>query len=228
MYCIGCGTKIESSFYFGFCRRCFHRLEFIRDNRCLKCGRKTARKLDMCVQCRGKRIYYDRCFSVFVLNDFLKNAVWNFKYGGKASYGYYFAAFLTHRLKDELSKENFSEMYLTYVPLTIKKRFFRGFNQSFVLSEQVSKRINFAGFGKYLKKLKDNKSQTELNINERKKNVEGVFGINGFKSRIKDKSFVVVDDIFTTGSTLNECARVLKRNGAKRVFGLTVASGFVS
>jgi ComF family protein len=110
------------------------------------------------------------------------------------------------------------------IPLHIKRLKWRGFNQAEELAKELSKFLDIPLILNCLIKNKETLPQTELKSEKREKNIEGVFLIKN-DQEIKGKKILLVDDIYTTGSTMEEAARVLKKAGAEKVIGLTIARG---
>lgn len=107
------------------------------------------------------------------------------------------------------------------VPLARSRQLERGFNQAQLIAYSLA--ADNRRFVNALVRLARKTPQVELARPERRANVRGVFGPTGDVAKVKDKTVFVVDDVATTGATLNECAKVLKKAGAKKVFGLVVA-----
>jgi ComF family protein len=113
---------------------------------------------------------------------------------------------------------------LVPVPLTKKKLKQRGFNQSEEIAKEISKSLKLPLTSGCLFKEKETLSQMSLSAETRRENVKGVFSLkNG--ELIKDKKILLVDDVYTTGSTMEECAKILKEAGGKEVWGVAVARG---
>jgi ComF family protein len=108
------------------------------------------------------------------------------------------------------------------VPLHIRRLRERGYNQALLLVRELSKRMGIPYEERTLAKINDTPVQIALKKRERRKNLKGAFQIKG-KETIKGKSIVLVDDVYTTGATVNECSRTLLAAGAKQVTVLTVA-----
>lgn len=118
---------------------------------------------------------------------------------------------------------NFSEYELLIpVPLHPKKLKKRGFNQAAILAKEVSKRHQILLDLFSLCRNRDSESQTNLTYRERKDNVKDAFSVK-LSSKIKGKNILLIDDVYTTGATVNECSKVLLRAGAKKVDVLTLA-----
>ncbi len=113
------------------------------------------------------------------------------------------------------------ETAVTYVPLGVKKEVKRGFNQA----EEVAKKVAiFTGkeYCKLLSKEKENKSQKNLDKKQRQENVKDVFSINQKIDKVPSR-VIIIDDVYTSGATLKECTKVLKKEGAKEVWGFVLA-----
>jgi len=158
-----------------------------------------------------------------VFEGILREAVHVFKYEGARELAWPLSRLLVQRFKQ--SGLDFGQAILAPVPLSNRKELERGFNQAGLLAEAVGKELNLEVLTGVLVKTKDTVSQTELKAEERKKNVKGSFDFIGEERLIKGKTILLVDDVMTTGSTLNECARVLKEAGAKAVWGMVLAKG---
>jgi ComF family protein len=108
------------------------------------------------------------------------------------------------------------------VPLHPKRLRWRGFNQSVLLARQVSRVQHIPMDPFVLYRGKETPPQTQLTEEERRKNVRGAFSLNPQKP-VEGKRVLLVDDVYTSGATVNECSRSLKRGGAKEVYVLTLA-----
>lgn len=112
------------------------------------------------------------------------------------------------------------------VPLHFRKYFSRGYNQAAVLAETLSSRTKTTCRTGLLRRRHGTTTQTFLSPSARRKNVRNVFHIRDPKHELVGKTILLIDDVVTTGATLNECARLLKEAGAKAVYCLTAASGY--
>jgi ComF family protein len=106
------------------------------------------------------------------------------------------------------------------IPLSDKKKKKRGFNQSEEIAKVISEATKIENDFNCIIKIKDNKSQTELTKKERFENVKNTFKI---VKNVKNKNILLLDDVYTTGATMEECAKSLKESGASKVWGVTVA-----
>jgi ComF family protein len=115
------------------------------------------------------------------------------------------------------------ELLVTGVPLHWRREWERGFNQADELARLVALYLNQEWRDDLLRKTRTTKPQMKLKAKERQENLVNAFELNGDKEEVKGRSILIVDDVWTTGATMRECAKVLKKAGAKNVWGLAVA-----
>ncbi len=108
------------------------------------------------------------------------------------------------------------------VPLHHLKKADRGFNQSDFIVKGLSNKLSIPTSNKIIKRTRFTESQTKLDLNDRERNVSGAFKVRQ-KKKIANKNILIVDDVITTGATVNECARVLSENGASNIYVCSVA-----
>lgn len=166
----------------------------------------------------GGKTYLDGCVSCFAYEGNLKDAIHKLKYDGDIHLVNFFVSSLRERVCDLPGCD-----LITAVPATHKKLRKRGFNQSIVMGRKLA-RWDFKPFAaEVLVRLGDDISQVGLERSERIKNVKDAFRIADNGASVEGKRIMIVDDVMTTGATLNECAKVLKKSGANEVYGLTIA-----
>ena len=110
--------------------------------------------------------------------------------------------------------------YVCYVPITNKRRKERGYNQTEEIAFEFSKLTNIKVYKNLFLKIKDTTDQTKLNRDERNKNLKDAFVIVD-NAKLKDKVVLIIDDVFTTGATMDVLANLLRKKGVKSVYGLT-------
>jgi len=150
----------------------------------------------------------------------LRQAIQKFKYGRKVSLGKPLGRVLAQGCRHLL--EQWKVDVIVPVPLHPKRLRWRGFNQSVLLARQVSAVFHVPVDPFLLKRNIETPPQTQLSEEERRRNVRGAFVVNAEKS-VEDRSVLLLDDVYTSGATVNECSRCLKRAGAKEVYVLTLA-----
>ena len=168
-----------------------------------------------------KGIYYDEHMHIFKYTGIIKEKIVQYKFKDKAYLSKLFAEFIYANKK--VMKYIFSYDYLIPIPLNKIRKRLRGYNQTYLILEELKKRENHIKIEiDILYKDKNIKPQSTLNEIQRKMNIKNAYSVKNIE-KIKDKKILLFDDVFTTGSTTNECSRLLKENGAKKVGVLTIA-----
>lgn len=219
-YCVNC-KKLGSY----LCTTCFTYISFDVKETCLICQRPAVFGLTHPKCKTGYSI--DGVFSSVAYKGIVKKLVYQFKY---KPYLTDLRTVLSDLFYEALiQKEEFNRVLqskeswiLVPIPISRTRERKRGYNQSEILAEELGKKFNMNVWN-LLKRTKETKSQFGLSKDERKKNLAEAFALSPNISISKYPNIFLIDDILTTGSTLVETANVLKRNGAKRVFGLTLA-----
>lgn len=166
--------------------------------------------------------YCDGVISVFHYVGAVKESLIRFKFLNKPSYYKTYAALMSNRIV-ELMDTRRLDMILS-VPLHKHKEFSRGYNQAYLISQALSRRLKIREGSSYLKRYRYTETQSLLDKTKRSQNVKGAFTVTRPK-KVMGKSIILIDDILTTGSTLEECSRMLKQAGAKEVTAVVVATG---
>lgn len=206
-----------------FCRPCFDGFSEITSPLCPTCGRPFASDVDedhLCEDCLKKRPYYDAMRAPYLYEGGIMEAIHQFKYAGKTYLAKSLGLLLTSFARKWLDKTDGSLMMP--VPLHPRRLRERNFNQSLLLARYVASLLGVELDFLSLRRIRYTQPQTRLKSNERRKNIRKAFQIVD-REVVKGRTILLVDDVATTGNTLNECARTLKRSGAKKVFCLTLA-----
>ncbi len=187
---------------------------------CRRCGRDTSAYSVIngrCAQCQNEEIVFDSIARAGTYDNAFRKIILEFKNGQTQLKNQ--LRFLTNAAMQ--GSEFFNEIdYLVPVPLHWKKRFIRGYNQAHIIAsvlDGITSKINTD-----LVRIKNTRAQFSLTPTKRKKNVEGAFALRK-NHDFSGKRICLVDDIKTTGATLNECSRILKDAGAQRVYALVLA-----
>jgi ComF family protein len=214
-----CNACLKENFNGKFvCDDCLEKLKVIGAKSCAHCGRELLNSQNYCTTCKDKLLSTTMGKSVFTYQDTAGALIRRFKYNGAK----YMADYFAKEMSNLYFKYYFNTDYLTFVPMTKRAFYKRGYNQSELLAIALSKIVNVQVLG-VLEKQKNTKRQAKLNRKERIKNLEHAFKVVD-KKLVKGKSFTLVDDVTTTGSTIEVIAKLLLKHGAKEVKYLTVAS----
>jgi ComF family protein len=155
---------------------------------------------------------------VFETDKTLQNIIHALKYKQKFKLGY----FLGKILAQGIQAKGWQIDFIVPVPIHHLKKVERGFNQSEYIAKGLSSVLNIPYATKLIKRVKHTESQTKLNMNQRALNVANAFKAKN-SGKIAGKNFLLVDDVCTTGATLQECGIVLYRAGAKKIYASSVA-----
>ena len=200
---------------------------------CIVCGKNG---FDLCLDCLSKSRVAERetsewIFPIFDYRDpIIKKSIWFLKYRGKKRLAKVFAELLYGKISEELADlstlQNFNKPILIPIPLALKRKRERGFNQAEIICKNLIKldvEKNFKLEKNVLIKPKDTEHQAKIeDRSKRLKNIIGSFAIKN-SEKIKGKNIILIDDVCTTGATLSEARKILKQVGAKKIIAFTIA-----
>jgi len=224
--CLGCGAGLKRYSEIAFCQACRQNVNLIQEPFCTTCGKpfdKSAGESHLCSLCLKSRWHFTHARAVVCYRGPVVEAVKNFKYNGKM-YGLETFAALTRQYYKYHPRPKHD--LILPVPLHPRRLRKRGFNQSLVLCRKLFPKSKEKIDPGVLVRPLWTRPQTGLNGAERRKNVKNAFRVND-PDRVENKRILLVDDVFTTGSTVNECALILLKNKAAgvEVFTFTRAAG---
>ena len=220
--CLICGSEITSDSI--FCLKCFSKVTFIDYPFCKICGKileSSYGNVDndfLCNTCQTYPRYFDKARALFQYDDVSKNVVMKIKNHSDSFVARLCAVMMFSRYKDILRQAD----CLVPVPSHWSRFLKRGFNPADVIAVEFSKIANLP-ICKILKRIKKTEYQKGKNIFERLNNVKNAFSCSK-NNKLSGKTVILIDDVMTTGATLNECASMLKSHGCLKVFCLTIAS----
>ena len=217
------GPLINEDNSLSLCQTCIADFRHISSPLCPICGVPFPSEIKEdhpCEDCLRKRPFYDSAVAPYRYEGPILEAVHRFKYGAKSflagSLGPLLSRFTEERIKEP------RHLLTMPVPLHPKRVRERGFNQSLLLARHVARGLKSDLDFLSLKRVRYTLPQTKLAKKERQRNVRGAFELNN-RDAVKGKTILLVDDVVTTGNTMNECARVLKKGGSGKVFCVSLA-----
>ena len=187
---------------------------------CERCGHPLATPVAACPACPGRTFYFDGAFSAFEFNRPMQDLIHQLKYRNRPGIGRFLGSMLAKRVEREPDMPHITGV--VPVPLHPLRKRERGYNQSAHVARGISDETGIPVLENALARKRNTPTQTSLSPDGRMANVEGVFEAGG-AGTVRGAAVWLVDDIFTTGATVNSCARTLLRAGAGRIFVLTVA-----
>ena len=219
--CFSCGAPDQ-----WLCGKCFSRIPIFEDQVCPICEQVRIPSGNLCFYCKKrKKPHLDSLIvAVSYRNPLVRLLVSGFKYRFIADLAEPLGNLITgSAMKNDLPVPDF----IVPVPLHPRRLRWRGFNQSRLLAEKIHSDIApplKIEVLEIIERKKLNRPQMGIKkYSSRLKNVEGIFSMKEEYPNLSNKKILLVDDVATTGATLEECAKVLKQNGAKKVFGMVIA-----
>ena len=206
------------------CGECAKVPQPVGDSVCCKCGKPVAREDEYCADCMKMRHLYYRGAAAFHYRS-VSGSLYRFKYDGRREYSDYYgremAQVLEHFL-EELGPRHRPDL-LVPVPCSAQRLRKRGYNQAALLARKVSEITQIPVREDLLARPKDTKAMRSMSALERQNNLKKAFHVYGNGVRLK--SIMLIDDIYTTGATIDACAGALLEAGAEEVSFLTLAIG---
>lgn len=219
--CPVCHDAVEESGELA-CKICRTRLPYVREPFCLKCGKPLlSEEREYCGDCRRKKHMFRQGRAPFVYDKLMRESIARFKYGGRREYASFYAEEILRKCAREAVL--WKAEVLVPIPLHPSRRKKRGYNQAALLARELSRRCEIPVDEKLLLRTRKTRAQKELNDQERLMNLKNAFSVR--KGNVPYKNIILIDDIYTTGSTIDEAARILRENGAQTVFFLCICVG---
>ena len=202
------------------CGECRGELPWILQPYCLKCGRMLDRsEKEYCEDCLARAHDFTQGIAAFSYAGKLRASVQRMKFSNRREYLDFYAEAMVWRAEKWISL--WRPGWIIPVPMHWMKKNRRGFNQSELLAKKIGRLTGIPVLSHTVRKRKNTKDQKELSGQERRKNLKNAFEVSGDLSGVQ--SVLVIDDVYTTGSTMDEISRVLKRAGVRNVFFLVIA-----
>jgi ComF family protein len=221
--CHSCRTVAEKLTNDLFCAACEEKIRYIRTPLCPACGAPyddSEGSDHLCGDCLTAPKPFTVARSVAAFDGILLEAIHAFKYHHKTGMGTGLGRMMTCDSYTGMDMQGYT--MIMPVPLHIRRLRERGFNQSLLLAKILSARYAIPLDFITLRRERDTPPQTMMGRKERQTNIKGAFGVAD-KERVRKQHVLLIDDVYTTGSTLAECTRVLLNNGAAQVGVLTLA-----
>lgn len=221
--CHVCKTFIPECGPIHLCSSCTGKINFIHSPLCTKCGMpfRTENGIDhTCGACTGSSLPFASARAAAEFDGPVQDLIHRLKYGKKVHLSRPVGRLTAHYLQPPAADKEID--FLVPVPLHPKRLRERGFNQALLLAGVLSKFWEIPVSRCNLQRIRWTEPQTRLSMEDRVRNVRGAFAVHQ-PQLFRDRKMILVDDVYTTGSTVIECARALKRAGAGEILVVTVA-----
>lgn len=205
------------------CKKCQRALRYVHSPFCMKCGKSLKNDIkEYCEDCQNVQHFFDRGKALYEY-DSIKTAIYRFKYEGRREYADFFGNELARRFGEQIKVWK-ADAFVP-VPLHAEREKRRGYNQAALIAKVLGKELNIPVNEKIIHRVKATLPQKQVNGKERQNNLKNAFKIR--ENDVKLNTVIVVDDIYTTGATMDAVAECLKKAGVGKVYcvSLTVGRG---
>lgn len=216
--CAVCDTLISGKE--DICTECKGKMHFLPDSVCMVCGKTVKESGIYCYDCGRKEHVFIRNFAVFHYED-IRESLYRFKYNGRAEYAGYYAKAAYKRWGRTLKQLGIEA--LVPVPLHPSRKRKRGYNQAEEVAKKLSELLGIPVYNHLVIRQKKTKPLKLLNVSERQNNLKKAFLFR--QNDVKLNTIILIDDIYTTGATLDAVAGVCREAGIPWIYTLTVAVG---
>lgn len=203
------------------CEECTRKIKYVKAPYCQKCGKELRDKRALfCHDCAHKEHKYDRGMALFSYPS-VADSIYRFKYQGRQEYAAYYAQRMARVLGEKIL--SLHPDALVPVPIHSSKKRVRGYNQAEVLAKELGRILNIPVETKLIKRVRKTVPMKELSVGERQNNLKKAFKI--CHNDVKLITIVIIDDIYTTGSTIDAMAYELRQAGIKHIYFAALAIG---
>lgn len=216
--CCFCGKVSRNP----ICKECEEKVTYIQEPICKKCGKPIRyEEKEYCGDCADADLHYEQGRSIWLHSGNVRWSIYQFKYHNRRIYGRFYAQELFRLYADWIQKWKID--VIIPIPLHHRRQRKRGYNQAELVARHLGKLTHIRVDTKSVIRVHHTKPQKELSQKERQKNLKTAFRVT--KRWKTGQNVLLIDDIYTTGSTINSVAKVLKEKGAHKVFFLTISIG---
>lgn len=206
----------------GICEKCRMKIVYISEPRCRKCGKPLKNETEeFCPDCKEHTSFLTGGLNLWLHTEPVSGALYRFKYHNRRNYGKIFAGELAAHYGGQLRDWEIEE--ILPVPLHISRRRKRGFNQSEIIARELAEITGIPVRTDVLFRVKRTSPQKSLGKKERQANLKGAFAVS--RAWKPCKTVLLIDDIYTTGATLDRAAKMLRKAGVQNVYFLTISIG---
>lgn len=209
----------------GICGKCSTHVEYIREPKCCCCGKPLSDEEEFCSDCKGKSHSFLQGNALMLYDSLMQESIARFKYSGRREYGRVYAQELYRQYGDWIRQVG--AQMLIPVPVHRTRRRKRGYNQAEIIAQHLSGYTGITMRTDMIVRGKATLPQKELSAADRLKNLEGAFCAGRGREVLNQlpECVIIIDDIYTTGSTLEACSKVLRGIGIDRIYFLCVCIG---
>ncbi len=203
------------------CEACKKKIEYSSGSSCFKCGKPVKEEEEYCYDCRCKEHYFTQGAALFPY-EYIRLSLYRFKYSGRMEYAAFYGEQMAYRFEEK--RRQWKPEALIPVPLHRKKQKKRGYNQAELIARELGRHWKLPVITNLVVRCKNTRPMKEIVGTDRQNNLKKAFKLG--TNDVKLNTIIIIDDIYTTGSTMDAIAGVCRRAGIKNVYFLTVSIGY--
>lgn len=218
--CAGCDKVVPIGIY--ICAECKMKIKKVAEPVCKRCGKPLEHeRSEYCTDCMGKQHKYRQGKAVFIYEGEITQSMYRFKYGNRREYAAFYAEEAVKLYEDWIRRRKIE--IIVPIPMYAGKKRQRGYNQAEAFAKELGRRLDIPVDGKVVKRVRNTVPQKELNDKQRIHNLKNAFQL--VPDVVKYKEILLVDDIYTTGSTMDAVAEVLLAAGVQNIYYICISIG---
>lgn len=204
------------------CPECRKKIKFIKEPVCKKCGKPIFdSRAEKCYDCEKDQHAYEQGKALLIYSGCVKESLYRFKYAGRREYADYYGKRLAQCYGNWIAEKKIDAVIP--IPLHQRRKKQRGFNQAEAVARVLGQQLNIPVKTNLLKRIKNTQPQKELTNKARKNNLKKAFKMNG--NELQWNCILLVDDIYTTGSTIDEAAQEIISSGVRCIYYICIGIG---
>ncbi len=204
------------------CPSCEKIPEYVREPVCKKCGKPIENEQEeYCYDCEKHKRQYVQGKALWLYKGKMKQSMYRFKYQNRREYAHFYSSELVRVYGEWIRRQGIEA--IVPIPLHRTKKQQRGYNQAELVAEEIGRQMGLPVYDNLLKRVRKTKVQKNLSDTERKNNLKRAF--KTYTNNVQLRYILLVDDIYTTGSTINEAAAELRKSGVDHVYCISVCIG---
>lgn len=203
------------------CSECKKKIQYIKGNVCFCCGKPVKEEQEYCFDCQKKKHDYKQGRALFPY-EYIRTSLYRFKYAGRMEYAGFYAKNMAKQF--EIQRKLWQPEALVPVPLHRRKQKERGYNQAEIIAKELGKLWKIPVLKNLVLRTRYTRPMKTIDGSDRQNNLKKAFKLG--TNDVKLKSIIIIDDIYTTGSTIDAVARVCKEAGIVNIYFITVSIGY--
>ena len=214
-------NQIVSVWHADICPECERKLTYVGDSYCMRCGKPVDEDEEYCSDCQRSEHAYDEGRAALLYDEYMSMSIYRFKYNGKREFASFYARVMTKQLGRKI--KSWEPDVIVPVPVHKSKLKKRGYNQAYLIAKELSKNLGIPVNDRLVRRNTATAVQKNLSAKERQNNLKKAFKVT--QNVVSLNTVLIVDDIYTTGATVDAMARCLRGAGVKKIYFVSLCIG---